>query len=248
MNPRPLWTAGATRSASGEPGIALVDPIPLFREGLSSLILRTPGMRWLGSTGHLHTAVKLHDRLHPNVMMIDSVLDPRAHLAQVLRSSDPTLVVLALVRELHRNVGYLAAARAVGVQGFVLRTSEPAQIVEAIRRTYQERQYIDPTLAPLAKGLVPGHQPTPQQPLSRREYEVLQLIADGLENQAVAKKLFVSVETVRTHVKSILRKLRARDRTHAVALAFRAGLLASHREAQVPTQSSTLDRPAVNEG
>ena len=64
-----------------------------------------------------------------------------------------------------------------------------------------------------------------QQPLSRREYQVLQLIADGLENQAIAKILFVSVETVRTHVKSILRKLGARDRTHAVAVAFRTGVL-----------------------
>src|SRR5207237_6080950 len=84
----------------------------------------------------------------------------------------------------------------------------------------------DPGLAPVLAAprarLVSA--PIPQ-PLSRREYQVLQLIADGLENQAIAKILFVSVETVRTHVKSILRKLAARDRTHAVAVAFRSGVL-----------------------
>jgi DNA-binding NarL/FixJ family response regulator len=65
-----------------------------------------------------------------------------------------------------------------------------------------------------------------RQPLSQRELEVLRLVADGLENQAIADALFVSVETIRTHVKSILRKLASRDRTHAVAVAFRSGVLA----------------------
>jgi DNA-binding NarL/FixJ family response regulator len=62
-------------------------------------------------------------------------------------------------------------------------------------------------------------------PLSRREYQVLQLVAEGLENLEIAKILFLSVETVRTHVKSILRKLSARDRTQAVTIAFRGGIL-----------------------
>lgn len=233
-NPRPLWSAGGARHASGGPGIALVDPIPLFREGLSSLIIRTPGLRWLGATGHLHTAVVLRDRLRPDVVLVDSVLDPRGHLTRQLRAADGNLAVLALVRELHRNAQYLAAARAGGVTGFVLRTAEPAQVVEAIRRTYLERNYLDPALAPVARGVVPHHDGGGPQALSRREYEVLQLIADGLENQAVAKRLFVSVETIRTHVKSILRKLRARDRTHAVSLAFQVGLLAPHRAPSGP--------------
>jgi DNA-binding NarL/FixJ family response regulator len=68
-------------------------------------------------------------------------------------------------------------------------------------------------------------QPKGAMPLSRREYQVLQLVAEGLENSAIAKLLFLSVETVRTHVKSILRKLSARDRTHAVTIAFRSGIL-----------------------
>ncbi|MBY8853512.1 response regulator transcription factor, partial [Saccharothrix sp. MB29] len=76
-------------------------------------------------------------------------------------------------------------------------------------------------------GFTPTAEAGSRRSLSRREYEVLQLIADGLENQAVAGELYVSVETVRTHVKNILRKLRARDRTHAVSLAYQAGLLTS---------------------
>ena len=81
----------------------------------------------------------------------------------------------------------------------------------------------------------PGGQPRRahglRQPLSQRELEVLRLIADGLENQAIADVLFVSVETIRTHVKSILRKLASRDRTHAVAVAFRSGVLTVEEDA-----------------
>lgn len=73
-------------------------------------------------------------------------------------------------------------------------------------------------------------------PLSRREYQVLQLVAEGLENAVIARILYLSVETVRTHVKSILRKLSAHDRTHAVAIAFRAGIL-------IIQPDDTPDRP-----
>jgi DNA-binding NarL/FixJ family response regulator len=93
---------------------------------------------------------------------------------------------------------------------------------------HAERRYLDAALAPVLTA--PTDKPArgqARQPLSRREYQVLQLIADGLENQAIATILFVSVETIRTHVKSILRKLASRDRTHAVAIAFRAGVLTS---------------------
>jgi len=207
--------------------VALVDGVPLFREGLSALVYRTQGMRWAGAAERPNAALQLHERSKPDVMVIDSGLDPRAQLCHML-ATDDELALLVLVQEAHRNTQYLAAALAAGVHGLVLRTAEASQITDAIRAVYEERRYLDPKLgqalaAPRGKL---KHWPGPtQQPLSRREYQVLVLIADGLENQSIAKILFVSVETIRTHVKSILRKLGARDRTHAVAVAFRTGVL-----------------------
>jgi DNA-binding NarL/FixJ family response regulator len=173
------------------------------------------------------------------VVMVDAVLDPRCHLAHLLTSADEACNVLAVVREPLRIQPYVATALTSGTQGLVLRTAEPAQMIDAIRRTHLERRYLDPELAALATGLGVRHTVTARQPLSRREYQVLQLISDGLENQAIAKQLFVSVETIRTHVKSILRKLHARDRAHAVAVAFRLGVLVAHRE------TSSTDVPAA---
>ncbi|HEV2783319.1 MAG TPA: response regulator transcription factor [Actinophytocola sp.] len=208
--------------------VALVDGVPLFRDGMSALIHRTPGLRWVGATDRPNAALQLCERFRPDVMLVDSALDPRSQLSHMLVGSDPELTVLVLVAEPQRTTQYVAGALAAGVHGLVLRSAEQGAMVDAIRTVHAERRYLDVALTPMLtapRGKL-AHLPGPvQQPLSRREYQVLQLIADGLENQAIAKILFVSVETIRTHVKSILRKLAARDRTHAVAVAFRFGVL-----------------------
>jgi DNA-binding NarL/FixJ family response regulator len=236
--------SGGAWSARRPTAVLAIDPVPMFREGLAALVERTPGVRLLGSTANLHNAVSLCERARPDVVMIDAVLDPRCHLAQLLISSDDSFTVLSVVREPLRTPRYVATALASGIHGLVLRSAEPAQLIDAIRRTHLERRYLDPELAALATGLGVRHTMSARQPLSRREYQVLQLISDGLENQAIAKSLFVSVETVRTHVKAILRKLHARDRAHAVAVAFRLGVLVAHREtSDVPAARAEAPRP-----
>jgi DNA-binding NarL/FixJ family response regulator len=220
-------------------GVLVIDPTPLYREGLASLIARTPGLRLLGATGNVGAAVALCDRTRPDLVVVDSVLDPRSQLTQLLVGGDSRMAVLSVVREPLRTARYVASALSTGASGVVPRSAEPARMIEAIRRTYVHRRYLDPELAvlgpaptgPGARGQdatgqrTGGHIVGAQTPLSRREHQVLELIANGLENQEIAKQLFVSVETIRTHVKGILRKLCARDRAHAVAAAYQLGVL-----------------------
>ncbi|WP_158879479.1 response regulator transcription factor [Amycolatopsis anabasis] len=217
-------------------GVAAIDPIPIFRDGLSALVHRTQGLHWVGHAANHHSALQLGEQLRPDVVLIDSGLDPNCHLTKLLATGDPALLIVVLVREASRNPRFLATAIAAGAHAAVPRSTEPRRLAEAIRRAYVDRRYLDPALAALTArpkrqpARPPGEpepQPStrPQMPLSRREYQVLQLVAEGLENSAIAKVLYLSVETVRTHVKSILRKLSARDRTHAVTTAFRSGIL-----------------------
>ncbi len=208
--------------------VAAVDPVPIFREGLHSVIEHTPGLRWAGHAASHHAAIQLCEQARPDVVLLDAAFDPRCHLTTVLTESHPALVVVVLVGPEQRTPAYLATARAAGAHGVLPRAAEPRRLTDGVRRAYVERGHIDPALAPLldAPGAGPGVGGVPPQtPLSRREYQVLQLIAEGMENSAVAETLYLSVETVRTHVKSILRKMAAHDRTHAVTKAFRAGLL-----------------------
>jgi DNA-binding NarL/FixJ family response regulator len=133
-------------------------------------------------------------------------------------------VVVTVLRDAHCTAEFAQRVFRRGARGVVPRHAEPAQIVQAIHNTPISRRYVDPTLAPLLAAADTDGQP-PACMLTRREFEVLQLIADGLENRAIASALFVSVETVRTHIKGMLRKLGARDRAHAVAISYRIGLL-----------------------
>jgi DNA-binding NarL/FixJ family response regulator len=230
----PTPTRDTRASPAGGPerglGVLLVDQIPLFGDAVATLVNHASGLRWLGATQNVHSAVVLCERLRPDVAVLDCTLDPRGHLGTLLMGTSPRTAVLALVREPHRSPAYLAEVLGSGARGAVLRSAEPAQLAEAIRRTHAERRYLDPALSTLTRGVASSRAPGARQPLSRREYQVLQLISDGMDNQAIAKALFVSVETVRTHVKSILRKLHARDRAHAIAIAFRLGLLVPQGE------------------
>ncbi|WP_433408686.1 response regulator transcription factor [Saccharomonospora azurea] len=207
--------------------VAAVDSVPVYREGLGAVIGRNPGLRWGGHAASHHAGIQLCEQLRPDLMLIDSALDPHAHLVRLLVEAHPMLVVTLLVDAAHRTTAYLATILEAGAHGALPRTVDPRRLTEGIRRTYVERHYTDPALAALVPRQRTGESSTARQPmpLSRREYQVLQLIAEGMENSAVADTLFLSVETVRTHVKSILRKLSARDRTHAVTKAFRSGLL-----------------------
>jgi DNA-binding NarL/FixJ family response regulator len=227
---RKACPAVATPATTDKLSVAVLDQIPLFREALSARLLRDPGMRLVGVTGQANAAVLLRDRLAVDVLVVDSTLDPRGQLSRRITETNSALTVVMLVREPYLTGSFLAAMLAAGVHGLVRHSSPPERILEAIRRSRTEGRYLDPTLAQFVPT---GRAPVPVpgvKPLSNREFQVLSLIADGLSNQGIADTLVLSVETVRTHIKSLLRKLDARDRAHAVARGFRTGLLAQHAE------------------
>lgn len=228
----PSTNLSPTRQVNGAVGVALIDGVPLVREGLSALVHRTPGLRWIGAAENPSVGVRLCERLRPDVVLVDAGLDPRGQLSQLL-SGSPGLAVVLMVDDIHLTTQYVTNAVTRGVRGVIRRTAQPPQLVKAIQAVHTDGRYLDATLAgPLSTPVArPRRLSSPHLPLSQREHEVLRLIADGLENQAIADILFVSVETVRTHVKSILRKLASRDRTHAVAVAFRSGVLTVDEDA-----------------
>lgn len=233
-------------------GIAAVDPVAFCREGLSAIVSRTPGLHWAGQAANPHSALQLAEQVHPDVILLDSALDPHGHLTKLLVGGDAALLVVLLVRESHRTAAYLQTITLAGAHAALPRTAEARRLVEAIRRAHLDRRYLDPALTQLGTSQRSGPRDSvvtarrPRMPLSRREFQVLQLVAEGLENAAIAKILYLSVETVRTHVKSILRKLSARDRTHAVTIAFRSGILILRTE-DSPDRVNSTPTPALPE-
>lgn len=233
--PHPQRIPAGARIAGKGLGVALVDRVPLFRDGLSNLVAHTSGLHWVGASPDARTAVVMTERLRPEVILVDSGLDPHCQLARTLAGLSPTLAVVTIVGDDERTPHFLNEAVAAGVHGLVLRSAEPGLLVECIRRAHLERRFLGPALQALRAEAAeqPAHN-SARLPLSRREYQVLQLIAEGMDNQTIAATLFVSIETVRTHVKGILRKLHARDRAHAISLAYRTGVLTPAGEGAHP--------------
>lgn len=256
QHPRQQQERGEAPPRRRPVALGVVDTVPLFRDGVTALIDKTPWMNVAAHAASQQGAIQMAEQAKPDVMLVDSCLDPRCHLTHALASTTPPMRVVVLVREANRNSGYLAAVMSAGAHGATPRNAEPQRILDAIRHATSARRYLDPSLANLVTQPQPGEpaqhtqnghkdgdgaSPAPALlHLSRREFQVLQLVAEGLENAAIAKVLFLSAETVRTHVKSILRKLAARDRTHAVTIAFRSGLLSISTDASTESTAASL--------
>lgn len=211
--------------------VGVVDTVPLFRDGLATLIERTPWARMVAHSASQQGCLVMIDQLHPDVVLLASGLAPHCQFIHTLTTGGDAPRVVVVVGDADRNPRYVAGAMAAGAYGAVTRNADPHRFADAIRSVWHSHRYLDPALRSMVTTAEPsaaagerGTHPL-RTPLSRREFQVMQLIAEGMENAAIAKVLFLSVETVRTHVKSILRKLSARDRTHAVTIAFRSGLL-----------------------
>ncbi|MDX6407985.1 MAG: hypothetical protein QOE13_1056 [Gaiellaceae bacterium] len=157
----------------------------------------------------------------PTVAVID-VRMPRLTgieiAARVSRAVPETAVILYTA---YGDRALLSEALDAGVRGFVLKEAPLQDLIRAVSMVAGGAVYVDPVLA----GVLAGAESERMPQLTKREREVLRLLADGLKNEEIGKRLFLSPETVRTHVQKAMRKLEADTRTQAVALALRQSLI-----------------------
>ena len=196
----------------------IVDEHPVVRQGIRVLLERElPGAQVLDAPT-AEAALQASPDAKPDVVVVDpshSGVSVEELVADLRRSLDSAIVVFT------GNGGprLLADALKAGVKGYVRKDSPPEDLVRAIRAAHSGEFYVDPALSStivLEEG---------DRTLTVRQREILQMLADGLQTDAVARQLGLSTETVRTHPKRILAKLHADTRTQAVAIAIRNGLI-----------------------
>lgn len=212
------------RSSTRALRVGLVESVPLIGYGVKAVIDREPTLSWVGRGETAAAAIGLCTTDHPDMMLIGSWTDPQWTLCQMLTGMCRSLLVVALIGDGARNQAAINEARMNGVRGLIPAEVETRHLFTAIRTTAARGHYVAPELGP-ALVPVPNGQHIRARPLSKREFEVLQLIADGRTAEYVGKRLGITTDTVRTHVNHILRKLDARDRAHAVTRAFELSLL-----------------------
>jgi DNA-binding NarL/FixJ family response regulator len=215
--------------------ILLVDDQALLRAGFRMILDAEPGMEVVGEAGDGRDAIDQARSLQPDIVLMDirmPELDGLEATRRILDAAEgDALRVLMLTTFDHDE--YVYEALRAGASGFLLKDTPPEQLVAAIEVVAAGDALLSPSVTRRVIGeFVKGSGPKPRaqfprlDDLTAREHEVLTLIARGLSNAEIAKALFVSETTVKTHVARILMKLGLRDRVQVVVLAYESGVVA----------------------
>ena len=211
--------AEADAAANSEITCLIVDDHEVVREGLRLSLSRAPNIRVIGEAADGKSAVALAERRRPDIVIMDVRMPEMDGLeaTKVLAERNPDIPVLIFTAYSERSL--LSRGLDSGAKGYILKEAPHQTLVRAIEKVSAGDVYVDPALMP---AFLPGKG---DDMLTAREREILQLLADGMSNADVAAKLFISQETVKSHVRHILTKLEADTRTHAVAIALREAII-----------------------
>ena len=196
-----------------------VDDHPLLREGIAALINSQPDMGLIAEASNGAEAVQIFKQQLPDVTLLDLRLPDMSgiDILIAIRSEFPEARIIMLTT-FEGDVEIQRALQA-GARGYLLKNMPPAELLDVIRQVQSGKKRIPPEIA----SQLLEHMS--DEGLTEREVEVLREVAGGNRNREIAARLFISEETVKVHIKHIMEKLGASDRTQAVAIGLRRGII-----------------------
>ncbi len=234
--------------------VLIVDDHPLFRQGVRATLEREPDIEVVGEAADGQEAIRLSEELAPEVVLIDISLPGLNGLevARVIKRRQPQVCLIVLT--VYEDDEQLFNAIKAGASAYSSKDVEPKQLLRMIRAVGHGRYLIDehvfakPHIATRVlhqfRELAAAEEELGAlfSPLTGREIEILDCIAQGLTNKEIAERLYISSQTVKNHVTSILRKLQVNDRTSAVIYALRRGWI------RLGGSDASVDRPDGGSG
>jgi two-component system, NarL family, response regulator LiaR len=209
--------------------VLIVDDHKVVREGMQFLLEQEPGIEVVGQCADGQEAVEEVVRLLPTVVLLDLLMPGVDGLAALrrIRTESPSTRVVVLTS--HTGEEYMFDAIKAGATSYLLKTAGARDVIEAVRAAAQGESHLDPSVAARVLQELRGEPARSRQTqpgsLTRREIDVLTLVARGRSNKAIGDELFIGEQTVKTHISNILTKLHLADRTQAAIYALRQGLV-----------------------
>lgn len=207
--------------------IMIADNHSMIREGLKQLLELDGDIKVIAEANNGKDCLEKLNTYYPDVLLLDINM-PEMNGLQVLeilkeRKSDIKVLVLTV----HNEVEYLLKAVEIGISGYMLKDSNSSELKNAIFSIIEGEDYIQPSLIPMlnSKLLEMDSDKVKLDLLTRREYEVLKLLTEGMFNKEIAMKLNISERTVKNHVSNIFKKIEVTDRTQAAVFAIRCNIV-----------------------
>ena len=199
--------------------ILCVDDHPLMREGITAVIQNEPDMLVIGEASTGQEALQEFRKHRPDITLMDLRLPDMSGIDALIAIRAEYVAARVIMLTTFEGDAEIQRALQAGARGYMLKSMPRKRLVEMIRKVHTGAKSIPPEIAAhLAEHLG-------DELLTRREVDVLQKMASGNRNRDIAEQLFISEETVKGHVKHIMEKLSASDRTEAVAIAVRRGII-----------------------
>ncbi|WP_066504936.1 response regulator [Abyssisolibacter fermentans] len=204
--------------------VMIADDHALMRQGLKQILELEEDIKVIEEAGDGEEAIEKCLHIKPDVILLDINMPKLSGIEVLRRLKDIGIETKIIMLTIHNDVEYLSETLNIGADGYVLKDADSKTLINAIRNVIIGNTYIQSSIANLlSHRYKKGNKATNtnKKNLTKREYEVITLIAEGLNNKEIAKRLFISEKTVKNHVSNIFKKIEVTDRIQAAIFAYK---------------------------
>ncbi len=212
--------------------LVIIDDHPTVREGIKAIIKESREIKVVGEAGNAEEGFSKVKKYKPDTVLLDISLPDEngIALAKKIKKALPNTKIIIL--SIHSKIEYIKESFRAGVSGYILKESPPERLIEGIKKVNAGYYFIDSCAShEVVRELIETHKSEPSRlistysTLSKREQQILKLIAEGMHNRDIAKTLFISVKTVENHRTNILKKLNLKSTADLVKYAIKIGII-----------------------
>ena len=205
----------------------ITDDHAMIREGIKRLLEFDGDIKVIAEVGDGEECLELLKEINPDVLLLDINMPKKNGIEVLEKIREDKLPLKVLMLTVHNEVEYLVKAVDIGVNGYILKDSESAELKKAIESVVSGENYIQPSLIPMLNAKLVSRDTDKDKidQLTKRELEVLIKVANGMFNKEIANSLNISERTVKNHISNIFKKIQVSDRTQAAVFAIRNDII-----------------------